>query len=106
MPSTVAMPDGIYYKVNHPEFKKDMAYRALFFTAYAESGWDFLTFINDRGMTYSVKNWRCFCLNGQPGIDPIRPPGHCTAFWYGLSPREINLPFPRLVCKNPDLEDE
>lgn len=65
MPAIAAMPDGIYYRVKHPEFSNGLAYKALFFTTWAESGWDQITFINERGMTYSVKNFRCFCLNGQ-----------------------------------------
>lgn len=113
MATMIAMPDGIYYRVNHPEFKKDLAYKALFFTQYAESGWDYLTFINDRGMTYSVKNWRCFCMNGQR-IDTHGnkvlyfceqvPLG--TPLWFCYHSGFTALPFPKPSCKNPDLADD
>ncbi|MHB8397327.1 MAG: hypothetical protein ACYDCI_00110 [Candidatus Limnocylindrales bacterium] len=89
--------DGLYYKVRHPEFEPDWAYRAIAYIDYGESAWSKLLFVTQRGMTYGVKVHRCVCL-GDRG-------------WYGMAVpltdrAALALPWPRPVCKNPELDDD
>jgi hypothetical protein len=110
MSSTVSMVDsGLWYRVNHPEFLPENAYRLLALTFYAESGWAYLTFVNEQGMTYAVKNWRGLCLNAVGGSQFTLEGYSCVKPWSPLAGQNSflkELPWPRPSVKNPDLEDD
>ena len=89
----------LYYRVKHPEFDEGRVYRAIAYFDFGESAWAKLLFVNERGMSYSVKSFRCFCVNEVDGAltptsDPIG------------SPHVAEAPWPKPRCKNPDLDDD
>lgn len=56
----------LWYKIAHPAFDKERAYRALAYIPYGETAWAYLVFVTEKGHTYQVQVWRCTCL---PVID-------------------------------------
>lgn len=51
-----------WYKVNHPWFDADTAYRAVWYSLPSESAWAYLTFILPTHHTVAVQVWRCTAL--------------------------------------------
>lgn len=94
----------LYYRVKHPEFSEGYIYRALHHVLPAsETGWSYLTFINERGMTYTVRVDRTHCINVQYGV-----PCGATGLAFDLSHDERirNLPWPKPTRYNPDLDTD
>jgi hypothetical protein len=126
MSASFVPSQDLYYRVDHPEFNKNFAYRCIGIVDYGESAWSQLYFINHRGMTYAVKNFRCHCMVGQKAIETIkttiyRPHGSTggdphefkqevyfdipdkSPLFFELKPHWIELPFPKPVGHNPDI---
>lgn len=53
----------MWYRIEHPDFSQTKAYRAIAYIDYGESAWSQLLFINERGMTFSLRVQYTVCLN-------------------------------------------
>lgn len=91
MSTAITFTEAIWYKVWHPEFDENRRYRAIGHVSFGESAWSYLLFINERGMTYSVRVDRTYCLNNNEFSSP--------------DPDIAEIKRPESRVKNPDTED-
>lgn len=57
----MVMPE-VWYKVRHPWFDPETAYRSIWYTLPSESAWAYLTFVLPTGHTVAVQVHRCTAL--------------------------------------------
>lgn len=89
----------VWYKVRHPWFDPEWAYRAVAFTLPSESAWAYLTFILNTGHTVSVQVHRCTAL---PNTERDSTN---TAFHRRMWEHERSLPWAtKPKTANPDLD--
>jgi hypothetical protein len=81
------------YRVFHPEFDEDRIYTPIAHFDYGETAWDKILFINERGMTYSVRVDRTLCVNA-------------LAFSRQIHHYEKAIPKPQPRGYNPDLHTD
>jgi hypothetical protein len=93
----------LWYRVKHPEFDPNLAYKALAYLDYGESADHQLLFVTHRGLTWAVKVMRCLCLNAFAFQNM-----QFDRTWVGLPVafREEAIPWPKPVGRNPDLDDD
>lgn len=106
--------EQLYYRVNHPEFKPDWAYRAIAYIDYGESAWSQLLFVTHTGMTYCVKVKRCLCITAMTAMLPREYLAIERCVGSAMEPlcaeiidqKLASLPWPKPTARNPDLEDD
>ena len=62
---------NLWYKVFHEEFDPCKVYKPIGYIDYGETAWAQIVFINDRGMTYSVTNYKTLCVNQKSIIEKL-----------------------------------
>lgn len=105
---------NLFYRVRHPEFDPTKAYKAIAYVDYGESAWSQLLFINERGMTYSVKVNRALCINaycdgrlGSVLLIGCNIPDSKIPVVVEIGDHDIvALPWPKPRAANPDLDDD
>lgn len=91
----------VWYKVRHPWFSANHAYRATWFTLPSESAWGYLTFVLPTGHTVSVQVHRCTAL---PRTCEWRHIDH-SALSREMTETELLFPWAKKPsAANPDLD--
>src|SRR6185437_3380612 len=90
----------VWYRIRgHEAFREDLAYKAIGFVCFGETGWSQLIFISDVGHTVGVQVHRCTALP-PPAADAMAYPW--DQYWRELSEREKAVRPAGKFC-NPDI---
>ena len=95
--STPLAEHRLWYRVYHPVFSKELAYRAIAHLDFGETAWAYLLFVTEKGYTWSARVDRCHFLPPQPATE------YPHEFWRPLTCDEQKIRRESPKGYNPDL---